>query len=326
MGNLIARIAPNSDLSVDLWPPPPDFDVETDMPDLTGKVAIVTGSNSGIGYHVALRLLRKKARVYVAVRDSEKTRRALTRLEDATFGDIRFLELDLNDLVSVKRAAERFLSKEQRLDILVNNGGIMHPPAAQLTVQSLDASFGTNVASHYLFTKLLLPALSASHAATNTPSRVIFCASSTHTRAPGVQFDSLKGGPKRDAWVAVQWSFFVGWILYAQSKLIGIILTNHLAKTHSDVLVATSVHPGSINSELKRNFSFAFQLLWHLALYGPARGALPLLWAATIAKPSEITGQYIVSPSRHGVPIHGWDRQGLSMSCVERRAFFVFLK
>ncbi|KAJ7052922.1 NAD-P-binding protein [Mycena amicta] len=302
MGNLIARIAPHSDLSVDLWPPPPTFDLARDIPDLTGKVVLVTGGNSGIGYHVVRQLLLKNAVVYLAARDTSKTANALKSLERETGRLPVFIELDLSDLRTVKRAAEAFLEREQRLDILFNNGGIMHPPPSALTAQNLDASFGTNIASHHLLTTLLLPALAASHTASGLPARVIHTASSTHGRASGVVFESLTDGPARDEWVAKQWPLFIGWQLYAQSKLIGVMLSNHLAKKHSDILVASAVHPGSINTELKRNFPSAFQLLWQLALYPASRGAYPLLWAATIAAPSEITAQFLVPPSRHGIP------------------------
>ncbi|KAF7325201.1 Short-chain dehydrogenase/reductase family protein [Mycena kentingensis (nom. inval.)] len=301
MGNLIARVVPHSDLSVDLWPPPPTYDPQRDIPDLTGKVAVVTGGNSGIGYHVARELLLKNVRVYVAAREGPKTREALKSLEEATGRTPGFIELDLMDLGSVRRAALAFLERETRLDMLFNNGGIMHPPPSLLTAQNLDAAFGTNTASHYLLTTLLLPALRAAHAASGVPARIVNTTSSTHGRAPGVFFESLQGGAERDRWLRERWGALVGWQLYAQSKLVGIILSNHLAKTHSEFLVSCSVHPGAINTPLKRNLPSAFQLLWKLALYPPSRGAYPLLWAAAIASPSEVTAQFIVPPSRHGL-------------------------
>ncbi|KAF7303454.1 Short-chain dehydrogenase/reductase family protein [Mycena indigotica] len=319
MGNVIAALAPQSSLSVDLWPPPPTFDLTRDIPDLSGYVALVTGGNSGIGYYVVQHLARKGAKVYLAGRNSAKTHEAVARLK--ADGEVVFLEVDLADLRSVKRAADEFLAMERRLDILVNNGcvlralslctlahygiipsGVMNPPTTLLTAQNLDAAFGTNIASHHLLTTLLLPALKASHAATGKPARVLSTASSTHTRPSGVSFTSLIGGKERDEWLAEQWGMLLGFQLYAQSKLIGVVITNHWAKTHAAFLVASSVHPGSINTDLKRHFPSAFQLLWQLALNPPLRGAYPLLWAAAIASPSEITAEYIVPPARKGVP------------------------
>ncbi|KAF7325199.1 Short-chain dehydrogenase/reductase family protein [Mycena kentingensis (nom. inval.)] len=98
MGNLIARVAPRSDISVDLRPPPPTYDPQRDIPDLIGKVALVTGGNSGIRYHVSRELLLKNMRVYVAARDGSKARDALKSLEEATGRTPGFIELNLMDL------------------------------------------------------------------------------------------------------------------------------------------------------------------------------------------------------------------------------------
>jgi hypothetical protein len=140
MGNTLAKIAPNSSLSKDLYPPSSTFEPERDIPDLSGKVrlinyvswiwygkngfqvALVTGGNTGIGFHTVKQLLLKNATVYLAARSRERGAEAIARLEADTGRKAIFLQLDLADLASVRRAATSFLEQESQLDILFNNG------------------------------------------------------------------------------------------------------------------------------------------------------------------------------------------------------------
>ncbi|KAJ7025649.1 NAD-P-binding protein [Mycena alexandri] len=284
MGTALARLLP------------PAFNPQRDIPDLFGKTIIVTGGNTGIGYETVKQLLLKNAKVYLAARSPEKAAAAIKRLEGETKKSAVFLQLDLADLRSVRRAAETFFSQESRLDILFNNGGVMTSSTEQLTAQNHDLQFGTNVIGHFFFTELLLPALARSHAETNTPARIINTSSSGHEFAPGdgIDFVSLKGGPGRDAWIKKKGSFFARWGLYGESKLGNILISNYFAKAHSDVLVSCALHPGGIKTELQRNNAGWLQALANVLLYPAPMGAYTQLWGATIAAPAQITGQYLV--------------------------------
>ncbi|KAK7008048.1 short-chain dehydrogenase/reductase family protein [Favolaschia claudopus] len=306
MGNLlvkIIKIAPNSSLSTDLYPPPSKFEPERDMPDLTGKIILVTGGNTGIGYHTVKYLLLKNARVYLAARNKTKGEDAIQKLEKETGKQAIFLQLDLADLRSVRRAATSFLECESRLDVLFNNGGVMLPPLAEFTAQNQDLQFGTNVTGHYFLTQLLLPALSASYEATNVRARVINTSSSGYKVASprtGIDFVSLEGGPERDAWLSKLSTSAAGWRLYGESKLGNILLSNYLARMHSDVLVSCALHPGSVRTDLQKTLPSWIQFLLDLSLPPASMGAYTQLWAGTTAEPENINGKYLIPWARIG--------------------------
>lgn len=138
--------------------PKSKFNVE-DIPDLSGKVIIVTGGNTGIGKETVKALLNKNAKVYMASRSREKAESAIADLATESGKRAIFLELDLADLASVKKAAQVFQSMENDLHVLFNNGGVLMPNIKDLTKQGYDLQFGTNVLGHYNFTVLLLPTL-----------------------------------------------------------------------------------------------------------------------------------------------------------------------
>ncbi|KAJ7501830.1 NAD-P-binding protein [Mycena galericulata] len=267
---------------------PPKFLPERDIPDLTGKVALVTGGNTGIGYETVKQLLLKNAKVYLAARSPEKAAAAIKRLESETKNTAIFIQLDLADLPSVRKAAESFLAQESKLDLLFNNGGVMISPTDQLTAQGYDLQFGTNVIGHFFLTELLLPALTDSYEESGVPARIINTSSAGHQFAPGegIDFVSLKGGPERDAWLKKK--------LYGESKIGNIYVSNYFAKTYSDVLVSCALHPGAIKTELQRHASGWLQVTGNALSYPAPMGAYTQLWGATIATPAQINGQYLV--------------------------------
>ncbi|KAJ7756696.1 hypothetical protein B0H16DRAFT_1538722 [Mycena metata] len=275
---------------------PPKFRPERDIPDLSGKTIIVTGGNTGIGYETVKQLLLKNAKVYLAARSPEKATAAIKKLEEETNKSAIFLQLDLADLPAVRRAAETFLSQESKLDILFNNGGVMISPPDLLTAQNYDLQFGTNVIGHFFLTELLLPALTKSFEESKVPARVIHTSSQGHAFAPkyGLVFESLKGGRERDAWVKKTGNWKSRMVLYGESKLGNIIISNHFAKAHSDVLVSCSLHPGSIKSELQRHVAGWLQVIGNALLFPTPLGAYTQLWAATVASPAQINGEYLV--------------------------------
>ncbi|KAF7303495.1 Short-chain dehydrogenase/reductase family protein [Mycena indigotica] len=292
MGAVLTRISP------------PSFKPERDIPDQTGKVIIVTGGNTGIGYETVKQLLLKNATVYLAARSAEKAAAAIARLKTETNGrEAVFLELDLADLPSVKKSAQTFLAREEKLHVLINNAGVMNCPTDMLTNQGYDMQFGTNVIGHYLFTTLLLPALRK--AATDTvPARAIHVSSAGHMLAPGrgIEFASITGSKERDRWVKAKGGFLAPWWLYGQSKLGNIYLANYFAKTYPDVLVSCSLHPGVIRSELQRHSAGWMQVIGNGIFYPTPLGALTQLWGATIATPAQVTGQYLVPWGRVATP------------------------
>ncbi|KAJ6459649.1 NAD-binding protein [Mycena sanguinolenta] len=302
MGSLLARIAPNSTFS-QLYPPSSKFEPQRDMPDLSGKVALVTGGNQGIGFHTVKQLLLKNATVYLAARSPQKAKDAIEMLQADTGRAAIFLELDLADLSSVRRAAEAFLKQESRLDILFNNGGVMVTPPEQLTVQNQDLQFGTNVTGHYFLTELLLPALTSSHEATKLPARIINTSSDGHKQAcpgTGIDFVSLVGGPARDAWLKKLSSSAAGWHVSSKSKLGNIILSNHFSKTYPGVLVSCALHPGSVRTDLQKNLPGWMQRMLDISLPPAPIGAYTQLWAGTTAAAEEINGQYLIPWARVG--------------------------
>ncbi|KAJ6464066.1 NAD(P)-binding protein [Mycena sanguinolenta] len=291
MASLFARLSP------------PSFRPERDIPDLSGKIVLVTGGNTGIGYETVKQLLLKNAKVYLAARSKEKATTAIKRLETETKKTAIFLQLDLAELPSVRNAADTFLAQESRLDLLFNNGGVMNSPPEMLTAQGHDLQFGTNCIGHFFFTELLLPALLKSHAETGIRARIMHTTSIGHNLAPGkrgIEFESLKGGPERDAWVTKAgktmrpWSLPVSWRFYGESKLGNILVANYFAHKYGDALVSTSVHPGPIKTELGRYSGSFLHMASAMLSYPAPMGAYTQLWGATVADGEAINGKYLV--------------------------------
>ncbi|KAJ7754721.1 hypothetical protein B0H14DRAFT_2979127, partial [Mycena olivaceomarginata] len=151
-----------------------------DTPDLSGKVVIVTGGNSGIGRETVKALLEHNAK----------------KLRISTGKMAQFILLDLAVLPSIKAAASEFMKKEKHLHIFFNNGGVMLPPANEVTTAGHDLCFGVNVLRHFYLTKLLMPVLLAAVADSGEKSRVVNTSSSTSYLAK-INFDTFKDGPAR---------------------------------------------------------------------------------------------------------------------------------
>ncbi|KAI5477915.1 short-chain dehydrogenase/reductase SDR family protein [Pseudohyphozyma bogoriensis] len=290
----LAKVAPGSQLSQTFFPPATKFLPERDMPKLDGK----------IGYETCLALLKHggSVKVYLGSRSAAKGQEAVDKLLAAVPGaDVRLVEIDLADLRSVRRAAEEFLTKEDKLDILFNNGGVMIPPTDLITAQGWDGQFGTNCLGHYFFTKLLMPALTRA-----APSRVINTSSSGWMFAPpgeGIDWDVLKAGPARDAAIE-KWGKGTNdfgaapWKFYGMSKLGNILVSNLLAREHSDVLVSCALHPGGMKTELQRHTPSWQQTMADYVLHPAYKGAWTQLWAGTTAKPEDVNGKFLIPWAR----------------------------
>ncbi|KAF8479916.1 NAD-P-binding protein [Gautieria morchelliformis] len=279
MGNVVAIFAPQSAISQQ-FPPKSKFVPARDIPDLTGKVTIVTGGNSGIGYQTVKQLLLKNAKVYLAARSATRCEDAVKRLKEETEGkEPVILHLDLADLHSVKKAAEEFLSKEERLDILFNNAAVMAPPPDLLTVQGYDLR------------TLLLPALERSTTYHETKARVVNTSSAVHDFAPG-----KTGGAGRD--VAIKkLGYAPQWKLYGASKIGSIFLSNILTRYHGDVVTSCAVHPGAIIVKYLLGWQ---RWIAHKICYPAPFGAFTQLWAGTTPEAEGVSGKYLIPWARVG--------------------------
>src|SRR6266498_608779 len=151
-----------------------------DLPDLSGKTAIVTGANRGLGYQTALELARNGAHVLLAARDPARGTAALERLRaDAPASRAELVELNVADLDSVRRFAEAFLARGEGLDLLINNAGVMAIPQRELTAEGFERQLGTNHLGHFAPTGRLLPALLH-----RPSSRVVTVTAATATSRP----------------------------------------------------------------------------------------------------------------------------------------------
>jgi NAD(P)-dependent dehydrogenase (short-subunit alcohol dehydrogenase family) len=248
---------------------------ERDIPDQRGRVAIVTGANTGLGFETARALAERGASVVLAVRDVEKGKRAAARIT----GDVAVQELDLTSLESVRAAAADLRAAHQRIDLLINNAGVMYTPK-QTTRDGFEMQFGTNHLGHFALTGLLLDRLLPV-----AGSRVTTVSSVGHRIQAAIHFDDL------------QWERSYGRAAaYGQSKLANLMFTYELQRrlTAHGTTAAVAAHPGMSNTELARN-SPAFvrlPLTWFAPLItqNASMGALPTLRAAT--DPAVLGGQY----------------------------------
>ncbi|GAA5907939.1 hypothetical protein JCM6882_001533 [Rhodosporidiobolus microsporus] len=302
------RIAPNSDLSHTAFPPPSAYDPARDMPDQRGKVCIVTGANTGVGYETAKQLVLKNAKVYVGSRSEKKGLAAVESLrqtvkEQGTTGEAVWLKLDLADLDSVKAAAEEFNSKERKLDLLFNNAGVLVPPTDELTKQGFDLQWGTNVVGHYLFSLLLLPSLRASYASTGIAPRIVHTSSSAHANAPGstgFSPSTFSGGAERDETLKEWGGVLAPWSLYGQSKMGSVMVAKILQEELGEEGVSMSCNPGLIKTELHRTTPSWQLSVLSLFLYPPPMGALTQLWGATSPEGANFQGKYLWPWARMG--------------------------
>jgi NAD(P)-dependent dehydrogenase (short-subunit alcohol dehydrogenase family) len=243
------------------------------IPDQAGRVAIVTGANSGLGYETARALARKGAKVIMACRNLEKGHAAAGRLQGQELqGSVEVMQLDLADLASVQRFAELFRAGHDRLDLLINNAGVMMLPQRQETADGFEMQFGTNHLGHFALTGRLLDLL------LRTPgSRVVAVSSMAHNFG-SMDFEDLQAEASYSSTGA-----------YGQSKLANLLFAYELQRrldaapvdgaNSAGTLVAAS-HPGWTATNLQQHSRLA-RWLNPLLAQGPEMGALPTLYAAT---------------------------------------------
>lgn len=248
---------------------------------LTGKTAIITGGNSGIGFETAKGLLQMDTNIILAVRNMEKgeaARAALLNLCPSS--QISIIQLDLADLESIRAFAARFKNSYDKLDILINNAGLMAPPYSK-TKDGFELQFGSNHLGHFALTGLLLPVLA------NTPnSRVVTISSRAHSRG-SIDFTNLDGSKGYQAKK-----------FYNQSKLANLFFALELdkrLKEHGLETISIACHPGVSATNIfklgKWEIPAAFKRIANLFLQPPDMGALSTLYAAT--EPDLTGGEYI---------------------------------
>jgi protochlorophyllide reductase len=253
----------------------------TDIPDQRNRVAVVTGANSGLGYQVALALARAGAKVVLACRDLGKADRAHASIRAVTPGaDVSLLQLDLADLASVARFADSFSSQHDRLDLLVNNAGLMAVDESR-TRDGFETQLGVNHLGHFALTARLLPVI------LTTPGARIASMSSLGHHGGHLDLDDLmfdRRGYNR-------------WQAYFQSKLANLLFTAELQRRLSEAgtaAIAVAAHPGVARTNLGSQGNGITNRLTRigmpLTVHSAAAGALPMLRAAT--DPEVLGGQF----------------------------------
>jgi NAD(P)-dependent dehydrogenase (short-subunit alcohol dehydrogenase family) len=267
----------------DLW-------IEQNIPDLAGKVAVITGANSGLGFEAAQILAAKGAHVVLAVRDAAKGKQAAGEIKRVVpAAGLEVLSLDLASLTSVRRFAEAFPAAHSRLDMLINNAGVMAIPR-RVTTDGFEMQFGTNHLGHFALTGLLLPLI------LRTPSSRIVTVSSGAHMFGKINFDDLQSERS-----------YSKFGVYGQSKLANLLFAYELQRKlqaagggASGGAISVAAHPGYASTNLQavgpqmdgsklgaRTMSAANRVLAQSA----AMGALPEVYAAT--SPDVRGGDYI---------------------------------
>ncbi|RPF72360.1 oxidoreductase [Aurantiacibacter spongiae] len=248
-----------------------------DIPDQSGRTALVTGANTGIGFHIAKELARAGARVLLACRDRNRAQAAMADIQaDVPAADLAFIELDLADLASVRAAADT-AREEARLDLLIENAGVMMPPFSTATA-GCELQFAVNHLGHFALAGLLLDKLAQTEG-----SRIVVQSSLAHRRGD-IAFGNLDGDFGYDK------SEF-----YGQSKFANLLFAFELdrrLRAEGSPVTVVACHPGIAETELTRHLpgGAVFGRIVGAALNDARRGALPALQAAT--DPAAAGGDY----------------------------------
>ncbi len=249
-----------------------------DVPGQRGRLAVITGANTGLGFETARVLAARGASVVLAVRDTDKGKAAAARIAVTAPGaTVTVQPLDLASLESIRAAAAELRARHPRIDLLVNNAGVMFPPK-QTTVDGFELQLGTNHLGHFALTGLLLEQMLPVPG-----SRVVTVSSLAHRIRARINFGDLQSERSYRRVAA-----------YSQSKLANLMFTYELHRRLSSAATTTTIavaaHPGLASTELTRNSSAASAALARLISQKPAMGALPILRAAT--DPGVLGGQY----------------------------------
>jgi NAD(P)-dependent dehydrogenase (short-subunit alcohol dehydrogenase family) len=259
------------------------------VPDMQGKTVVVTGGNSGIGFETAAALAEMGARVLVTARNADKGRDAVARVTERANskgkeGRAQLVVFDLADLASVRRGADEILAQTPRIDVLVNNAGLVLSERTE-TVDGLEATFATNHLGPFLLTNLLLERIVAS-----SPARIVNVSSTAHGSArSGIPFDDLQSARG-----------YRTMRVYGQSKLANILFTLELARRLQGAgVTANSLHPGTVRTgygadgDAKGLLAFGIKISAPFFL-SPAEGARTSVYLASSPEVDGVTGEYFV--------------------------------
>ncbi|MCX4772720.1 MULTISPECIES: oxidoreductase [unclassified Streptomyces] len=286
-----------------------------DLPDQSGRTAVVTGANSGIGLITARELARRGARVLLACRDERRGKEAAARIRAAVpDADVEFAALDLADLSSVREFAAAYTA--DRLDLLINNAGVMALPYGR-TADGFETQFGVNHLGHFALTGLLLPRL------LGTPgARVVSVSSGLHVLS-NIDMGDLNSERNYRRWIA-----------YGRSKTANLLFVHELARRTAAIgsgLVAAAAHPGyastnlqtaGVRMENRRTAERVIELGNRIIAQPAAMGALPTLYAATApgVRPDSFTGPRLLG--WRGAPAPSW-RAGWTLNDVASERLWV---
>lgn len=247
---------------------------------LEGRVALVTGANTGIGLVTARELVRAGARVFIACRSEEKARPAIEQIRAETGKGAELLPLDLADLASVRRCAEAFLAQGLPLHLLVNNAGLAG--SRGFTKSGFELAFGVNHLGHFLLTKLLLDAVKDAAKRTGA-ARIVTVASKAHYRAKGIDWDAVR---KPTATITALRE-------YGVAKLANVLFSAELGRRLAGTGVTTySLHPGVVASDVWRSVPWPIRPLLKASMLTTEQGAETTLYCATSPQCASETGLY----------------------------------
>jgi retinol dehydrogenase-12 len=246
---------------------------EKDYPDQSGRVFVVTGGPTGIGFQVSRYLVMKNAKVWLVARNQSKIDEAIENLkEEFPNANVDYFIVDFADLTTIKPGVQKFLDSESRLDGIVHNAGVMVPPAGSKTKQGYELQLGVNTIGPFLLQKFLDDIfIKSAKSSPENSSRILWVSSSAQFFAPtgGINWHDInfeKGGVKTEK--------------YGQSKAINIFECIMWAKKHPDSgVVCLTCDPGNIRSELQRHANAAESLLMKYVLYPTHFGAYTELYA-----------------------------------------------
>ncbi|KAI0771711.1 NAD-P-binding protein [Trametes elegans] len=289
------------------------FNPDRDIPDLSRKVIIVTGGNSGIGYAIIRQLARHGAKVYMGARNEQRAKAAIERLHTEGLGpgngEVVWLPLDLSDPRRVKQAAEEFLKTEDRLDVLVNNAAMLLVPYTK-SRDGLQDIVMVNYIGACVFTRTLLPILKRTAEEPNSDVRVVFLNSARHYHCPGdVRFRNID-----DLNRSFEDTSFPQLLRYSYTKIMQLHFIRELQRRLDDEgvpILLIAVDPGEVDTEGVQAYANSvgplisplYRLIVALAFTAPAKGALGPLFAAAAPAPrahsNTYRGAYLKPP---GVP------------------------
>ena len=244
---------------------------------MSGRVALVTGANTGIGLVTARELAALGAHVFIACRSAARAQTALDRIRaDSGNSAVELLPLDLGDLASVRQCAQMFLARNLPLHLLVNNAGLGGQRG--FTASGFELAFGVNHVGPFLLTQLLLERIRSSGGA-----RIVTVASRAHYRAAGFDWEALRQPTRGRAGLAE----------YCVSKLANVLFSAELGRRLTGTGVTTyALHPGVVASDIWRPVPWPFGTLIKLAMISTEQGAATSVYCATSADVASQTGLY----------------------------------